>query len=71
MSTFSSYFDDEEEYEQYMTWAFGERYQDIEKGMDFLKAWNVLHSSLLELDPHGSISDDVPRMIAFWEEKKS
>lgn len=63
---FASYFLEQEEYEEYMIWAFGEGYEDIQTGMGFLKAWNVLHSSLLLLDPDGSIKEDIPRMMAFW-----
>ncbi len=60
----------EEEIEDFMVWAYGDYYAELEGGMDFLKAWNFLHSNLLMLTPSGCIGDDLPRMVAFWEARK-
>lgn len=68
---FNDYIEDEEECHQARVWAFGEEYADLCGVAAFIKAWNTLHGDKLTLKTTGYISEDIPRMLAYWEERKS
>ncbi len=66
-----SFFQDLKDPEAFALWAFGEDYQKLEKGVQFLNAWNRLHDDVLRLNPVGVISEDSKKMKELWMSSQS
>ena len=47
-------------------WAFGPDYLTISQHINFMKAWNALHSGKLHLKPAGNPEEDAPKMVDLW-----
>jgi hypothetical protein len=60
----------EEEGNMFARWAFGDDYNTLENGLEFLKSWNALHKEFL-LDPASPIALDAPKMIKLYRASKA
>lgn len=54
--------------ENFATWAFGDRYWEIEGSINFMHAWNSLHGEELLLRPDGTLLVDARKMVDLWKE---
>lgn len=59
-----------EESEEFAKWAFGEKFNEFTSAIEFMKAWNERHSSLLTLDGDGNLTKDIKKMIEIFKEKR-
>lgn len=68
---FSHLFKEGEDPDQFALWAFGSQFEKLEKGMEFLYAWNVLHENEYHLKADGYPVNDAIKMVALWRESDS
>jgi hypothetical protein len=52
--------------EKFKRWAFGEDVEDFESIVEFARAWNEKHGSLLKINLSSTIKDDIELMIDLW-----
>lgn len=53
--------------EKFAEWAFGEDYNEYEKAMDFMDAWNKIHGLQMKLSPDGQMTVDIENMVEMWK----
>ncbi len=53
---------------KFYIWAFGETLNDECHIYDVMLRWNMLHKDILELDPVGSPSVDIAKMVDLWKD---
>jgi len=56
--------------ENFHKWAFGVTKDCISSRLDAMNYWNSLHSDLMILKPHGTLNNDIPKMIELWRMHK-
>lgn len=56
----------EKDAEKCALWAFGEHFKELDGLINFMKAFNSLHSKLLKLDPCGNLFEDISKIIELW-----
>lgn len=66
--SFVGYFKNEEELSEFAEWAFGEKFKELDEGIQFMKCWNFYHSDKLELHPDNLLSQDAPKMVELYRE---
>lgn len=62
--------DDPIDFEDFIEWAAGKGWRAIAPS-NLWKAWNDLHSDLLELSTEGNPYDDIPKMIDLWKKNNN
>lgn len=55
-----------DEIDKFGIWAFGENLHQINGSINFMNAWNELHSEDLLLKYDSKPDDDIPKMIDIW-----
>lgn len=61
---------DQNDVEKFGEWAFGKDYTIIDGSINFMKAWNQLHSDKLMLEDIGCITEDISKMVQIWKDSK-
>jgi hypothetical protein len=51
---------------QFLRWAFGLHYLEMDEDIHFLRAWNRRHGVMLKLNEQDPIVEDVEYMIEIW-----
>jgi len=67
---FSTFIPEEKELDAFGEWAFGEDFRELEEAMKYLECWNFHHGKDLTLVPSGEISEDAPKMVQLWKDRK-
>jgi len=55
----------EKDAEKCALWAFGEHFKELDGLINFMKAFNSLHSKLLKLDPCGNLFEKNAHQMLF------
>jgi hypothetical protein len=67
-TVFSAHIENEDELYDFAAWAFGDNFQNIELGLQFMHSWNKIHGDKLTLTPNGDIFEDAKKMVNLWKQ---
>lgn len=60
-----------ENYEDFCRWAFGPKYKEFNKLIQFADAWNKRHKIDLKINPDKPIVYDVIKMTELWKNMRN
>ena len=52
---------------QFMHWAFGPLWKELDINLEMMKSWNYLHRDILILEPDDKFREDMDKMIELWK----
>ena len=73
MIDYRDYFVDfipEEEIDEFMEWAFGEDWEELDSCAKLIQCWNNEHFRDYRLSIHGDINRDIPILVDLWNVHK-
>ena len=73
MIDYRDYFVDyipDDEMEDFMGWAFGADWEDLDSSAKLIQAWNNCHFTDYRLSIHGDINRDIPILVDLYNVQK-